>query len=81
MKKRKSSEKAPAVPAESIDYDQVLGGLVDLLESARRSSARAVNRFIRRHIGKSVAGSWRASKAVKVVPSMEKRLWSGCRST
>ena len=46
MKKRKSSEKAPAVPAESIDYDQVLGGLVDLLESARRSSARAVNRFM-----------------------------------
>ncbi len=46
MKKRKSSEKAPAVPAESIDYDKVLGGLVDLLESARRSSARAVNRFM-----------------------------------
>ena len=46
MKKRKSFEKAPAVPAESIDYHNVLGGLVDLLESARRSSARAVNRFM-----------------------------------
>ena len=46
MKKRKSSEKTPAVPAESIDYDKVLSELVELLESARRSSARAVNRFM-----------------------------------
>ncbi len=45
MKKRKS-EKSLAAPVEATGYDAVLGGLVALLESARRSSARAVNRFM-----------------------------------
>lgn len=45
MKKSKS-EKSLAAPVEATGYDAVLGGLVALLESARRSSARAVNRFM-----------------------------------
>ncbi|MDQ2919966.1 MAG: PDDEXK nuclease domain-containing protein [Verrucomicrobiota bacterium] len=45
MKKRKS-EKSLTAPIDATGYDAVLGGLVALLESARRSSARAVNRFM-----------------------------------
>lgn len=45
MKKRKS-EKSLAASVEATGYDAVLGGLVALLERARRSSARAVNRFM-----------------------------------
>ncbi len=45
MRKRKSKA-SPTGTVETVDYDKVLSELVELLESARRSSARAVNRFM-----------------------------------
>ena len=40
---RKKSQPPESLPAVSAGYDDVLAGVVDLLESARRTSARAVN--------------------------------------
>ena len=45
MKRRsaKKSSSAEGLPVASPDYDDVLSSMVDLLESARRTSVRAVN--------------------------------------
>ena len=44
MAKRRKSEKL--VPATEQDYDHLLSGISELLDQARRSAARAVNRFL-----------------------------------
>ncbi len=40
---RKKSQSSASLSTVSARYDDVLAGVVDLLESARRTSARAVN--------------------------------------
>jgi predicted nuclease of restriction endonuclease-like (RecB) superfamily len=41
--KSDGEKKSPAQTGETFDYDQTLNGLVELLDAARRSAARAVN--------------------------------------
>ena len=44
---KKHGENLPELVGDGVvDYDQVLRGVVNLLEQARRASARAVNVFI-----------------------------------
>ncbi|TWT44449.1 hypothetical protein RAS1_08640 [Phycisphaerae bacterium RAS1] len=46
MAARRKQTTAIAQPSRSVGYDAVLGGIVDLLEAARRTSVRAVNALI-----------------------------------
>ncbi len=46
MSKNRKDKLPELVPATIPGYDHVLGGVVQLLEQARRASARAVNGFI-----------------------------------
>jgi hypothetical protein len=44
--KRSFSTKGTPAPLATRDYSELLGGVGELLESARRASARAVNAFM-----------------------------------
>ena len=42
----KPARKKTALPAATADYSGLLGGVSELLEAARRASARTVNAFM-----------------------------------
>ncbi len=43
MARRKAPRTTQVIPTSAVGYDRVLADVVDLLESARRASARTVN--------------------------------------